>query len=52
MVNWQSEYLREKEEKSKLYIACGELTKQLHNQALELMECYAEIERLRELATS
>jgi len=52
MVNWQSEYLREKEEKDRLYIVCGELTKQLHEQAKKLMDSYLAIEKLKKQAQS
>lgn len=47
-MDWQAEYLREKEEKDKLYIACGKLKTQLHTQAEELARCYVEIVELKD----
>ena len=47
-MDWQAEYYREKEEKDKLYIACGKLKEQLHEQAKELARCYVKIIELKE----
>lgn len=46
-MDYQSEYLTQKQAYDKLYIACGELTKQLHEQAVEIGKLYGEIEELK-----
>ena len=46
-MDYQSEYNTQQQAYDKLYIACGELTKQLHEQAVEIMGLYGEIEKIK-----